>query len=278
MDNTIVTSKPVRHYLQKLNRVNPSTLVFLNLPAVKTMPTVVDLRPKCGPIRDQSNLGACTAFALAGAVSFIGKNKSLSELFIYYNERVLINTVRQDSGATLTDGIITLQKYGVCSDALWPYNIKRFTVKPTQNCYAQAAQNKALTVQNLKNTMLEMKNCLANGYPFVCGIPIHSSFESNTVAKTGMVPMPLSTDKLLGYHAVVCVGFNDAIGCWTMRNSWGPAWGAKGYFYLPYAYLTTDATDKIEGFDIWVITKMSAVQKIMNKINILTKINQNKKM
>ncbi len=23
-----------------------------------------------------------------------------------------------------------------------------------------------------------------------------------------------------------------------MRNSWGEVWGDKGYFYLPYAYLT----------------------------------------
>jgi C1A family cysteine protease len=276
MDNTIVTSKIGRQYLQHMSRVEPSKLVLHTTAAVKTVPTSVDLRPMCGPIRDQGALGACTAFALSAIVSYIKQKTSPSELFIYYNERVIEKTVSQDAGATLTNGITSLKKYGVCDNSLWPYNVNKFAVKPNANCYVQAAKNKALAVLNIKNTMTDMKKNLTNGCPFVVGIPIYESFESDAVAFTGMVPMPLPDEQLLGYHAVVCVGFNNTLGCWLMRNSWGTSWGKKGYFYLPYPYLTTDASDAAEGFDLWVITKMSATQKIINQeqIDQINKINQ----
>jgi C1A family cysteine protease len=34
-----------------------------------------------------------------------------------------------------------------------------------------------------------------------------------------------------------------------VRNSWGPAWGQKGYFAMPYSYLT----DHRLASDLWTI-------------------------
>jgi len=64
--------------------------------------------------------------------------------------------------------------------------------------------------------------------------------QSDATAKTGIVTMPSAGDTCDGGHAVVVVGYDNAKngGSWIMRNSWGAAWGDKGYFYLPYAYLT----------------------------------------
>lgn len=73
----------------------------------------------------------------------------------------------------------------------------------------------------------------------VFGIQVYSSFESESVAKTGMVPMPnLSKDEYLGGHAVMIVGYNDHMNCFIVRNSWGSSWGDHGYFYLPYSYVS----------------------------------------
>ena len=41
---------------------------------------------------------------------------------------------------------------------------------------------------------------LASGYPFVFGFSAHESFEGPQVAKTGVAPMPFSTEKPLGDH------------------------------------------------------------------------------
>ena len=74
-------------------------------------PKVVDLRSFCSPVENQGALGSCTANALAGNLEFVDEKTppsgyaDVSRLFIYYNERVLIDTVSSDSGAMLRDGI-----------------------------------------------------------------------------------------------------------------------------------------------------------------------------
>lgn len=37
-----------------------------------------------------------------------------------------------------------------------------------------------------------------------------------------------------GLHAVAVVGYNDAEGCWLIKNSWGTAWGEGGFARLGY--------------------------------------------
>ena len=77
------------------------------------LPEKVDLTKNCSAVEDQQNIGSCTAQALAGNIEFLDKKIDnayidVSRLFIYYNERVIIKTVDQDSGATLRDGIKAL--------------------------------------------------------------------------------------------------------------------------------------------------------------------------
>ena len=77
----------------------------------------------------------------------------------------------------------------------------------------------------------------------VLGFLVYDSFESDAVAKTGKVPMPAPGEKVLGGHAVFCVGYqtDSAVaggGALIVKNSWGTGWGDGGYFYLPYAFVT----------------------------------------
>lgn len=46
---------------------------------------------------------------------------SPSRLFIYYNARVMINTVKEDSGSVIRDAIKSLNKQGVPKESTWPY-------------------------------------------------------------------------------------------------------------------------------------------------------------
>jgi C1A family cysteine protease len=66
---------------------------------------------------------------------------------------------------------------------------------------------------------------------------VYESFESEEMAKTGHLQMPLSGEKQLGGHAVLAVGYQDSSQTFIVRNSWGTDWGIKGYFTMPYPYL-----------------------------------------
>jgi C1A family cysteine protease len=172
-----------------------------------------------------------------------------SRLFIYYNERVMEGTVASDSGAQIRDGIKSISTTGFCPETDWPYVISKFAVKPPQKAYTDASKDLATSYQRVPQVLNQMKGCLASGYPFVFGFSVYSSFESPQVTKTGVVPMPAPSDKQIGGHAVVAVGYDDSLQRFYVRNSWGPAWGMKGYFTIPYAYLT----DNNLSDDFWTI-------------------------
>jgi C1A family cysteine protease len=213
------------------------------MPTLAALPASADLRPNCPPVYDQGQLGSCTANAIAAAIEFDQMRQKLpkkfvpSRLFIYYNERVIEGTVGTDSGAQIRDGIRTVAHQGACPEDEWQYDITKFADQPPPGCYQDAALDRVVTYQRLVPSLTQMKGCLASGFPFVFGFTVYASFESPDVAKTGQVPMPALGEQVLGGHAVMAVGYNDAQQRFTVRNSWGAGWGMKGYFTMPYAYL-----------------------------------------
>jgi C1A family cysteine protease len=224
--------------------------VLLNLPAK------VDLRPQSPPVYDQGQIGSCTANSIAGAFEFEQGKDDLeqwvpSRLFIYYNERVTEGTPNQDSGARIRDGIKSVVKLGVCPEIDWPYSdsIPTVTKKPSAAAYTDALPNRANAYHRVTQNVNQMKGCLAEGYPFVFGFTVYESFQSDEVAKTGIVPMPAPGEEQVGGHAVMTVGYDDSQQRFIVRNSWGELWGMKGYFTMPYAYLT----DHSYSSDFWTI-------------------------
>lgn len=223
-------------------------------------PPSVDLRPLCPRVYDQGALGSCTANAIAAAIHFDRMKQNLlpsfipSRLFIYYNEREMEGNVGTDSGAMLRDGIKSVAKFGDCPETLWNYRIRDFAVKPSKVCYTSAEKYKAVQYASILQNVAAMKQCLAQGYPFVFGFSVYESFESPNVASTGIVSLPTISEQLLGGHAVTCVGYDDHKNWFICRNSWGTRWGDHGYFYMPYEYLT----DINLADDFWTIRLVSA--------------------
>lgn len=241
------------------DRFDPRDLTYR--PRRKRTGALVDLRPFDPPIYDQKNLGSCTGNAVGGVFHFDELKQKLadafmpSRLFIYYNERVLDGTAPDDdAGSEIRTGIKTIAKQGVCSEALWPYVIRKFSVKPTDKCYAEALKHRAIKYMRVEQNLAALKACLAEGYPIVFGFNVFESFESEEVAKTGIVPMPAPNEKNVGGHAVVLVGYDDEKKWFIVRNSWGVGWGDKGYFYMPYDYITDNKLCD----DFWTVRLVSA--------------------
>jgi C1A family cysteine protease len=162
---------------------------------------------------------------------------------------VIEGSVGEDAGAMIRDGIKSVHSLGAPPETIWPYSVGRFTEKPPKSTYKEAKLHQALSYMRVKQTESQIKSCLASGLPFVIGFSVYDAFESDEVAKTGNVNMPASNEALLGGHAVLCIGYDDATQRFLLRNSWGSDWGNHGNFTLPYEYLLNpDLSD-----DFWAI-------------------------
>lgn len=226
--------------------------------AIASLPVSVDLRSKCPPIYDQGQLGSCTGNGIAAAVQFDqikqgGKAFMPSRLFIYYNERVMENTVAQDAGAQIRDGIKSVAMLGAPPETDWPYDISKFANKPPDASYTDAKQDLVKTYSRVAQNLTQMKGCLAEGFPFVFGFSVYESFEGAAVAKSGILNMPANSEKMMGGHCVLAVGYNDAKRQFIVRNSWGTGWGIKGYFMMPYEYLISPNLAS----DFWTIRSVT---------------------
>jgi len=249
----------------------------LSLPAEKTanLPSSVDLRKSeafAFEIYDQGSLGSCTANAIGAAFQYDQRKEGLvdsmpSRLFIYYNERAMEGSVDYDAGAYIRDGVKSVNKLGVCAESLWPYDESKFTAKPSDECYTEAAKNLCTEYARVTQTLDEMKACLSEGFPFVFGFTVFYSFFDQSVAETGMMSMPLENDPIAGGHAVLAVGYDDEKGCFIVRNSWGEGWGDQGFFYMPYAYIA----DPSLASDFWMMRTVEGTVKLPTRAISATK-------
>jgi C1A family cysteine protease len=218
---------------------------------VRTAATV-DLRRYCTKVEDQGNLGSCTGNAIAGAIEFLNKKNNrvidISRLFIYYYVRLIEGTVNYDSGAYIRDGIKACYKYGASSERLWPYNISKFRSKPSAAAINDGLQRKITRYERITDQFDGSINALSNQYPVIMGFDVYSSFIS--VGRTGIMTYPNKrTERLLGGHAVLLVGYDMNRQAFIARNSWGTAWGLQGYFYMPFRVVQ----DTTMSDDFWII-------------------------
>jgi C1A family cysteine protease len=229
-----------------------------------TLSAAVDLRTtEAGfpPVYTQGVLNSCTAQVLAALIYHDMRKRNAaaafepSRLFLYYSERdrrQQIGNVRygqRGAPVRIGDGIASVAETGFCSEAQWPYVEALFDTRPAASLYELAARHRAHSYRRVACDVGHLKACLAQGYPFACGIVISRRFLEDGVRASGIVSMPAADDAVRGGHAVAVVGYDDARGHFIARNSFGPDWGDAGHCYLPYAFLG----DPRYGFDFWIV-------------------------
>lgn len=210
--------------------------------------TKADLKSKITLIYDQGQIGSCTANSCAQAMRMCPKYSDFlpSRLYIYAKERIMEGeTTLSDSGADSLDGLIQLKNHGVCPESLWPYDINNLNILPSSICDTEAEKYKVHTIGrvckdncSVQDKINAIKKSILAGISVLIGISVFDGFESENAASTGIIPMPETSQDVLGGHEILLVGFDDLSKQFCFVNSWGESWGDHGYGYLPYDYVT----------------------------------------
>lgn len=231
----------------------------------EALPTAVNLMDygRFPVVYDQGDLGSCVANAVAaaieyeqykqhmadGKIDFLEADREFtpSRLFIYYGARAYLGTEEEDSGSMIRDAMRVVYNVGAPRETGWKYDPDKFTIRPPERTYKSAPYHKITGYRAVPVNVIEVKKALAEKLAVVVGMSVYESFFDGD--RTGDVPMPGDREALLGGHAVLLTGYNDAKQRFTFRNSWGAAWGNKGYGTLPYAYVG----DRYLGADYWAL-------------------------
>ncbi len=244
-----------------------------------SLPSKIDLRQWCSPVENQKHLGSCTAHAAVGIVEYFenrafGKYTDGSRLFVYKTTRNLMG-VTGDSGAWLRNTMGALVHCGISPEKYWPYTDKKpdFDKEPPSFIYAVADNYEAIkyfchdpmgTNTPPKTVLASVKKYLANSIPSMFGFYGFESFNNSDIK--GGIPYPCTGEKAEWGHAIVAIGYDDnkkiknlkcgktTKGALLIRNSWGTAWGDKGYGWLPYDYVLNKLA-----LDFWSLLSMEWV-------------------
>jgi C1A family cysteine protease len=230
------------------------------------LPESVDLRQWGGLIKDQGQEGSCTGHAYASAREWLArkyerKQPTLSPQFLYSEELLLEGSFPQDNGAMPRTGCLVLRQYGCCEESSFPYNAGGMA-PPTEAQLTEAGKWKIGAYHRISRPN-DLYSCL--GYtrgPYVAtiGFTVYSSFETDEVAQTGIMLAPdISRELPVGGHEVLAIGYDigaipslrpaNCPPAVLIQNSWGTAWGASGYFWMPAEVLA----DPNSVQDIWMV-------------------------
>jgi hypothetical protein len=226
------------------------------LTRVAQVPTVVDLRPFDGPIKNQQDLGSCTGHAFASSLEWIfrkylNKQPILSPLYVYAKELIADGNFPDDDGSDGVTGCNVVIANGACEDSLYP-DASQKIMQPTAEMNANAAQYRMGAYHGLTGSEVAL-SVLGDPvpWPVQMGFTVYASFESDEVVTSGIYN-PQPGESIVGGHEVKLSGYDVGIqpslrpdSCppaVLVQNSWGD-WGLGGYFWCPLSVLDDPQTD-----------------------------------
>lgn len=217
-----------------------------------SIPQRIDLRQWAGPIKDQGEEGSCTGHAFSSAREWIARRyeKSspvLSPQFLYVEELIADKTFPNDEGAMPRTACATLTTKGCCEASLYPYIAEKFT-GPTVEQEQNALKFRTGAYHRI-SSLHDLLSCVSDPtpWPVTVGFTVYDSFMSDKTADTGVMAIPQSGEAKQGGHEVLCVGYDLPNQLALIQNSWGDAWGQRGYFWMPFSVLASPDTD------LWVV-------------------------
>jgi len=216
-------------YVKPANRTYPAAVAKKTTKNLRANPPSVDWRIQGAvtAVKNQEQCGSCWAFSATGSMESatflaIGSLPLLSE-------QQLVDCVTADAGCNggwMDDAFAyVIANKGITSEALYPYTAVTGTCK--NPLPSPAAMIKSFT-DVTKNSMTSLETAIAQQ-------PISVAVEADQAAwqayTGGIVTANCGTAL---DHGVLAAGYGTDAGqdYFLVKNSWGAAWGEKGYIRL----------------------------------------------
>jgi inhibitor of cysteine peptidase len=206
--------------------------------ALAALPAAYDACPAggCTPVRDQGQCGSCWAFGTVGPL----------EQAILIQEGASRDLAEQYLVSCNTDG------WG-CSGGWWAHDYHEWKVPPGEpgpgavyevdfaytatdaSCNPPHTHHERLAdwifigSENSVPSTDAIKQAILDHGPVSAAVCVNSAFQGYT---SGVFD-PLRPCRSIN-HAIVLVGWDDSLGAWRLRNSWGTNWGEDGYMWIAY--------------------------------------------
>ena len=194
---------------------------------------------KCVPlqVRDQGACGSCWAFAGTALLeSAVIRIDNADPATVHFSEQWLVDCNVRGWGCN--GGLNPLSYFVNTRDVCGMLGA------PPYNNYPYSASNHTCACISAQRTT-------GNGWGFLRGYPRRPSVDDTKafIVNEGPVYAAVTVDSAFqayrggvfnassrapANHAICLVGWDDSLGAWILRNSWGNNWGNNGYMYIAY--------------------------------------------
>ena len=220
--------------------------------APAALPASKDLREAWWKVGDQGSTGSCVGWGTAEGVlrwHFVkvnripndaNKSPSLSPRFIWMAAKETDDSVTrpttfiESDGTSLKSALDIARKFGVVSDSVLPFASGVLYQGEENTFYAIASQLKIAAYINLEKNLSQWRSWLVANGPILAALKVDKTWDDAT-ANGGNLDA-FQPDTVRGGHCISIVGYK-ADGRFIVRNSWGTAWGDKGFGYATEAYI-----------------------------------------
>jgi hypothetical protein len=204
-------------------------------------------------IKDQGNCGSCVSFASVATIETqtrIQFNKPAFDLDLSEAELFFCGAGQKcNEGWWPTDAMEHAKAHGVAEEACFPYE------DHDMDCQQAADRASRLVTVVAYQEVIDVaarKEFLDKVGPMVVCLAVYNDFM---YYQSGIYEH--RSGDLLGYHAVSCVGYDEAGKYWICKNSWAEDWGENGYFKIAYGEAEIDTS-----FPAFGVSKVSTTLQI----------------
>ena len=223
-----------RSYATGLRR--PSTLGSWWMPDTPLttavhLPSRFDWRTVVGdiPVRNQGACGSCWAFATVAPLEFLLRNASQN---VDLSEQFLVSC--NNAGFSCVAGgwwaFDTVLGAGLVPEACFPYVARDAACANTCGPLPNAQLARWAYVDRYGGTpsVVAIQQAVLQRGPLAVAVAVGDDFFRY---RSGVFDVQ---HRGAVNHAVVIIGWDDALGAWLLRNSWGVAWGMQGHMWMAY--------------------------------------------